>query len=195
MPCSCLLPVKSLCLRIGRAALQLQSASALPLIPSLRHSAAAHHSTYSVQSLDFPPHPPPKGTSSGGASHPRHSAVGTKRRKQCALRTPPLIRIRAVWLGEFVLHRFVKSLPKHYSGDQKTGPRRSPASAGSLGRGGATERLRFSPKAETKDAEFATTKARRPLGRSFPHFCRHRKGAPEGVKPYPISHRFSTERI
>ena len=44
-------------------------------------------------------------------------AVGTKRRKQCAPRTPPLIRIRAVWLGEHVLHRFVKSQPKHYPGD------------------------------------------------------------------------------
>ena len=44
-------------------------------------------------------------------------AVGTKRRKQCAPRTPPLIKIRAVWLGEFVLHRFVKSQPKHYPGD------------------------------------------------------------------------------
>ena len=35
-------------------------------------------------------------------------AVGTKRRKQC-VSTPPLIKIRAVWSGEHVLHRFVKS--------------------------------------------------------------------------------------
>ena len=36
-------------------------------------------------------------------------AVGTKRRKQC-VSTPPLIKIRAEYQCEHVLHRFVKSL-------------------------------------------------------------------------------------
>ena len=52
---------------------------------------------------------PPLGIHCTNPKVPSAPAVGTKRRKQC-VSTPPLIRIRAEYQCEHVLHRFVKSL-------------------------------------------------------------------------------------